>query len=83
MPTVTLSYCDGVDYHLLFSWLPYACLAWSSIFKPDARRSRRCRPARTWFLKFDPVRIIGIHVLVCVCVCARALCVSAPKDINN
>ena len=30
----------------------------------------RCnRPARTWFLKIDPVRIIGIHVCVCVCEC--------------
>ena len=26
---------------------------------------------RTWFLKFDPVRIIGMRVRVCVCVCPR------------
>ena len=31
-------------------------------------------PAHAWFLKIDPVRIVGM----CVCVC-----VSAPKAINN
>ena len=36
------------------------------------------RPARAWFLKIDPVRIVGMHVRVCVCVC-----VSAPEAINN
>ena len=30
------------------------------------------RPARAWFLKIDPVRIVGVHV-----------CVSAPEAINN
>ena len=34
--------------------------------------------ARTWFLKIDPVRIVGMHVRVCACVC-----VSAPEAINN
>ena len=34
------------------------------------------RPACAWFLKNDPVRIIGMCVCVCVCVC-----VSAPKAI--
>ena len=29
------------------------------------------RPARTWFLKIDPLRIIGKCVYVCVCVLAR------------
>ena len=24
------------------------------------------RPARAWFLKIDPVRIVGMHVCVCV-----------------
>ena len=28
----------------------------------------RRRPARTWSLKIDPVRIVGMHVCVCVCV---------------
>ena len=25
-----------------------------------------------WFLKIDPVRIVGMRVCVCVCVCVRA-----------
>ena len=43
-----------------------------------------------WFLKIDPVRIVGMcacarararaRVCVCVCVC---VCVSAPEAINN
>ena len=28
-----------------------------------------CRPAHAWFLKIDPMRIVGMHVRVCVCVC--------------
>ena len=32
------------------------------------------RPARTWFLKIDPVRIVGMRACVCVCVC---VCVRA------
>ena len=31
------------------------------------------RPARAWFLKIDPVWIVGMHVCVCVCLCVRAL----------
>ena len=27
------------------------------------------RPARAWFLKIDPVRIVGMRVRVCACVC--------------
>ena len=41
-----------------------------SIFKPGARL------ARTWFLKIDPVRIVGMRACVCVCV-------SVPEAINN
>ena len=33
-------------------------------------------PAHAWFLKIDPVRIIGMRVCVCVCV-------STPEAINN
>ena len=29
------------------------------------------RPAHAWFLKIDPVRIIGMRVCVCVFVCPR------------
>ena len=32
------------------------------------------RPARAWFLKIDPVRIVCMRVCVCV---------SAPEAINN
>ena len=31
-------------------------------------------PARAWFLKIDPMRIVGIRVCVCV---------SVPEAINN
>ena len=44
----------------------------------QARAGRR--PARAWFLKIDPVRIVGMRVRVCVCV---YVCVSAPEAINN
>ena len=36
----------------------------------------RVQPARTGFLKIDPVRIVGMRVCVCVCV-------SAPEAIND
>ena len=36
------------------------------------------RLALAWFIKIDPVWIIGMHVCVCIYVC-----VSAPKAINN
>ena len=29
------------------------------------------RLAHAWFLKIDPVRIVGMRVRVCVCVCPR------------
>ena len=28
-------------------------------------------PARAWFLKIDPVWIVGMRACVCVCVCVR------------
>ena len=34
------------------------------------------RLACTWFLKIDPVQIVGVHVCVCVCV-------STHETINN
>ena len=37
----------------------------NDIFKPGDR------PAHTWFLKIDPVRIVGMCVSVCVRVCVR------------
>ena len=41
-------------------------------------------PARAWFLKTDPVRIVDmrVHVCACVCVCV-CVCVSVPEAINN
>ena len=41
-------------------------------FLNQARAGRR--PARAWFLKIDPVRIVGVRV------CVR---VSAPEATNN
>ena len=35
----------------------------------QARAGRR--PARAWFLKVEPVRIVSMCVYVCVCVCVR------------
>ena len=29
------------------------------------------RPTHAWFLKIDPVQIVGMRVCVCVCVCPR------------
>ena len=43
----------------------------SLFIKPGARRRR---PARSWFLKIDPVRIVGMRVCVCV---------STPEATNN
>ena len=48
------------------------------LFLNKARASHR--PAHTWFLKIDLVRIVGMCVCVCVRVC---VCVSAPEAINN
>ena len=42
--------------------------------------------ACAWFLKIDPVHIVGIHMYVCVYVCVHVcvhVCVSTPKAINN
>ena len=39
------------------------------VFKPGTCRPA---PARAWFLKTDPVRIVGMRVCVCVCLCVRA-----------
>ena len=44
------------------------------LFLNQARAGRR--PAYAWFLKIDPVRIVGMRA------CVR-VCVSAPKAINN
>ena len=48
----------------------------------QARAGRR--PARTRFLKIDPVRIVSMHMCVCVYVCVCVcVCVSDPEAINN
>ena len=41
------------------------------LFKPSACRPQAGRPARAWFLKIDPVRIVGMHACGYVCVCQR------------
>ena len=38
-------------------------------FLNQARAGRR--PVHAWFLKIDPVWIVGMHACVCVCVCPR------------
>ena len=30
-----------------------------------------CRPVHAWFLKIDPVQIVGMRACVCMCVCPR------------
>ena len=57
--------------YLLF--MAHHSLSLVYIFKPGARRPQ-------WFLKIDPVRIVGMRACVRVCVC---VCVSAPEAINN
>ena len=47
----------------------YRLLAQSDLLN-QARAGRR--PARAWFLRIDPVRIVGMPVRVRVCVCVRA-----------
>ena len=51
------------------------------VFKPG---ERRLRPVRAWFLKIDPVRIVGMCVCVCVCLRPRLLitCGVIWRDMN-
>ena len=35
-----------------------------------------CRPAHTWFLEIDPVRIVSMCVCLCVCLPLRLLITS-------
>ena len=49
---------DTISRMLLVCFLNQACV----------------RLARAWFLKIDPVRIVGMRVRVCVCAC---VCVRA------
>ena len=44
------------------------------LFLNQARAGHK--PVHAWFLKIDPVRIVGMHA------CVR-VCVSAPEAINN
>ena len=40
------------------------------------------RPTHAWFLKIDPVWILGIYICVCVCV-GLSVCLSVPEAVNN
>ena len=44
----------------------FKCITDYEVFN-QARASHR--PAHAWFLKIDPVRIVGMRVRVCVCLC--------------
>ena len=44
------------------------------VFKTNKPGAHQHRPVRTWFLKMDPVLIVGMRVCVCV---------FAPEVINN
>ena len=48
----------------------------SKIFYDNTILSKFLNQVHAWFLKIDPVRIVGMRVCVCVCV-------SAPEAINN
>ena len=51
-------------------------------FLNQARSSHR--PARAWFLKIDPVPIVGMRACLCVCLCLRLLITSGVmwRDID-
>ena len=49
------------------------------VFKPDMPTAMHI-----WFLKIDPVQIVGMRVYVCVCAHTRTcMCVSTPETVNN
>ena len=54
----------------------HALLHYISFMGSILNQARDGRSA--WFIKIDPVRIVGMRVRVCACVC-----VSAPEAINN
>ena len=51
------------------------CL-WQNIFISWGIRWKFLNQARAWFLKIDPVQIVGMHVCVCVCLHPRLLITS-------
>ena len=55
----------------IFVYIVNLCVSSAAVF---------LNQARAWFLKIDPVRIVGMRACMCVCVC---VCVSAPEAINN
>ena len=38
-----------------------------------------CRTAHAWFLKIDPVQIVGMRVRVCACVCVCVCVCVCPR----
>ena len=68
-----------------FSDAHMACLSIAVCYSESTKNLALClllnfytrqAPARARFLKIDPVRIVGMHVRVC-------MCVSTPEVINN
>ena len=56
------THCLFLDMSKAFDSIPYNSA-------PEFLKclTRRHRPARAWFLKIDPVRIVSMRACVCVC----------------
>ena len=55
----------------------------TSLMKKCKQTDKLLNQAGAWFLRIDPVRIVGMRVCVCVlCVCVY-VCVSTSEAINN
>ena len=55
--------------HALVAIITFKVIGFLFLLLNQARAG--LRPARAWFLKIDPVRIVGMRACVRVCVCPR------------